>query len=136
MITDGNPDEDEAMANSHADDPGFSKPQEAGCPVSLSGAKEMYIGSDDSAPAAQHTGTDRSSGEESDVGAPYYSDSDSEFDGWKPYDEVQEMKAKQQDEIRLEDQLKELEEMLDREEYAEFWDGREFFVGVCHIKTI
>lgn len=96
---------------------------------------EIYIGSDDSAPVAQYTGTNYSSDEESDAGTTYYSDSDSEFDDWKTYDEVWEMKEKWQDEIGLEDQLKELEEMLDREEYGEFWDRREFF-GICYIKAI
>ena len=37
------------------------------------------------------------------------------------------MEVKQQDEEGLEDQLKELEDMLDEEEYAELWDEREFF---------
>jgi hypothetical protein len=131
-MADANPEEDEVMVNANPDDAGFPETQEADCPVSSS---EMYIGSDDSAPVAQYAGTNCSSDQESDAGTAYYSDSDSEFDGWKTYDELREMKAKQQDEIGLEDQLKELEEMLDREEYAEFWDGREFF-GICYIKMI
>jgi len=106
------------MAATNAD------PDSTGLPQ---GAIEMDTGSNYSAPAAHCTSPDYSSNEESNASTTYDSGWDSEFDGCKTYDEIQEMEAKQQDEAGLEDQLKELEDMLDEEEYAELWDEREFF---------
>lgn len=116
-------DEDEVMADSSLPQ---TQDSEAERPASPSSVTEIYPHSNDSAPIAQYDADADCSSNESDVGTSYDSglSSDSDFD---TYDELQEMKSKQQDEMELEDQLKELEEMLDSQEYAELWDGREFF---------
>jgi hypothetical protein len=114
--------DDEAMADGSLPQ---TQDSEAECPASPSSATEIHS---HSAPIAQYdAGADYSSNEESNASTTYDSGWDSEFDGCKTYDEIQEMEAKQQDEAGLEDQLKELEDMLDEEEYAELWDEREFF---------
>jgi hypothetical protein len=122
-------DEDEAMADGSLPQ---TQDSEAECPASPSSATEIHS---HSAPIAQYDAGADCSSNESDVGTSYDSGlfSDSDFD---TYDELQEMKSKQQDEMELEDQLKELEEMLDSQEYAELWDGREFFLMSARLNRL
>ena len=120
------------MADANPDDAGFPQTPEADHLASWSGAIEMHTGSNYSIPVAHST--DYSSDEESDARniSDFDSGSDSEFDGCKTYDEMQEMKASKEDE---EDHLRELEDMLDAEEYAELWNEHRFF-WVHYIKMV
>ena len=52
---------------------------------------------------------------------------DSEFDDWKAFDEEEELEAEHSDD----DALREFEEMMGDEEYAELWSTRRY--SLCHV---
>jgi hypothetical protein len=99
----------------------------------VSGNSDLGLDANFSSPNAQPTDADPEfegnySSDSNSDGDTWHNDSDldSEFDDWKTYDEGREMKGQPSDENELEDQLRELEDMLDAEEYAELWESRKF----------
>jgi hypothetical protein len=77
-------------------------------------------GDDEGSESVSNYSEDLDSDDEIKLGGFSDSEDDSEFDDWKAFDEEEELEAEHSDE----DALREFEEMMGDEEYAELWSTR------------